>query len=560
MANNNQKPLNNAEEIIERFGGIRPMSNKTDIPVTTIQGWKKRNAIPATRTEEILKAAADNNISLGDLTGNGANENSASAVQKEPVTDAHTAEREVVTEDFTAERAPEFLEQSRDNDHEKPVYGEKEFEQILAQVEKRAVSRSVVMAVLVLGVILGVIAYILWPEYQNMNVRVSSMQAVEQDLMQLEEQVANVETTVQDVQEEQGFLRGMVPENWEAEIESLRAQADGLMQRGADLRDQAGAVMQKAEEVYGDVVAAPDATIDQRMAALQMHMNEMGASEALNGFMGRMMQLQSTVAGNDVLNNTMSQLSALTETASNSGQDVGVLLDQARQSSSAMGQTFDGVPPEEMKAAAMLFTMNQFRAALNRDNESFAEDLEILKNLSGSENPEFLAALDRLAPHAESGVLTMEGLSNEFRSVAGEAVAASLKGEDVSFQERASARMNEIFSVEKSGELVTGTPTQAALAESEKLLQNGQLEEAIATVEGLDGPAREAMQPWIDEARIRLMAEQVKNTVGDVMSGNLSGLGGSFIQYPEADMYLYVPKGGGNRPVAPAMLQGGAGR
>ena len=46
-----------ALEIIDRFGGIRPMAAKLDVAVSTIQGWKERAAIPANRHKDILAAA-----------------------------------------------------------------------------------------------------------------------------------------------------------------------------------------------------------------------------------------------------------------------------------------------------------------------------------------------------------------------------------------------------------------------------------------------------------------------------------------------------------------------
>lgn len=53
-----------ADAVIQAFGGIRPMAGKLDIPVTTVQGWKKRGAIPASRREEILAAAKRLDITL----------------------------------------------------------------------------------------------------------------------------------------------------------------------------------------------------------------------------------------------------------------------------------------------------------------------------------------------------------------------------------------------------------------------------------------------------------------------------------------------------------------
>src|SRR5918995_1216106 len=53
-----------AERIIEKFGGIRPMAHKLNMPVTTGQGWKKRGAIPSNRHPDLLAAASRHNVTL----------------------------------------------------------------------------------------------------------------------------------------------------------------------------------------------------------------------------------------------------------------------------------------------------------------------------------------------------------------------------------------------------------------------------------------------------------------------------------------------------------------
>ena len=53
-----------SERLIQRFGGIRPMANKLEVPVTTVQGWKKRGAIPATRLADLRDAAQRHGIVL----------------------------------------------------------------------------------------------------------------------------------------------------------------------------------------------------------------------------------------------------------------------------------------------------------------------------------------------------------------------------------------------------------------------------------------------------------------------------------------------------------------
>jgi hypothetical protein len=50
--------------IIDRFGGIRPMATKLAVPVTTVQGWKKRGIIPQVRHADILAAAARETIAI----------------------------------------------------------------------------------------------------------------------------------------------------------------------------------------------------------------------------------------------------------------------------------------------------------------------------------------------------------------------------------------------------------------------------------------------------------------------------------------------------------------
>ncbi|WP_366658148.1 mitofilin family membrane protein [Fodinicurvata sp. EGI_FJ10296] len=55
-----------AERVIAAFGGIRPMAAKIGVPATTVQGWKKRGVIPEARRDELVKAAADNGITLDD--------------------------------------------------------------------------------------------------------------------------------------------------------------------------------------------------------------------------------------------------------------------------------------------------------------------------------------------------------------------------------------------------------------------------------------------------------------------------------------------------------------
>lgn len=65
-------------EVIQAFGGIRPMASKLGIAVSTVQGWKNRDAIPEPRHQLILDTAREHGIELSpDLlkaTGDGSTE------------------------------------------------------------------------------------------------------------------------------------------------------------------------------------------------------------------------------------------------------------------------------------------------------------------------------------------------------------------------------------------------------------------------------------------------------------------------------------------------------
>jgi len=62
------RPSISDNEIIERFGGIRPMAAKLGVAVTTVQGWKERGHIPAGRFKQIAESAAAHGIDLGGGT------------------------------------------------------------------------------------------------------------------------------------------------------------------------------------------------------------------------------------------------------------------------------------------------------------------------------------------------------------------------------------------------------------------------------------------------------------------------------------------------------------
>ena len=57
--------MNQAERIIERFGGLSALARALDHKhVTTVQGWKERGYVPARQQADVLKAAEREDIAL----------------------------------------------------------------------------------------------------------------------------------------------------------------------------------------------------------------------------------------------------------------------------------------------------------------------------------------------------------------------------------------------------------------------------------------------------------------------------------------------------------------
>jgi uroporphyrinogen-III synthase len=471
--------IENAEEVIERFGGIRPMAKKIDVAVTTVQGWKKRNVIPGTRRAQVLQAAVAHNVDLSDILDDvaaipPANENQRKGNDAPiPLTSASSVPSASVP---TA---------SKPGDLEKK----------LAETEKKAVTKSTWINIILLILALGAVVVLLWPN--------KNMQGQQGErLSSLEQNVDQIRTDVDAVKEEQSFLSTLIPKDLDQRIADLQTQA-------RDAQQKVTAALDKAGEVSNDVLGENAGSMQERMQKLGGHWADISATPEVAALLQRFQGMSESVPGQAQLEQTIAELAALTAQQQDPAT-IETTLDAARTQSTTIGQTFEGVHGQDMKAAAMLLAMSQFRQSLNRDNQPFKDDLQLLISLVGEDNPELKASLERLAPQAEQGVLTPQGLGNEFRTIAGDAVVASLKGEDVSLQDKTRARMNEIFQIEKNGELVSGTETQMTLAKAEDLLSAGDMQGAVAQVQTLEGAPAQTFAPWIEQANATIEAEKLK--------------------------------------------------
>ena len=464
--------IGNASDIIDRFGGIRPMSTKTGIPVTTIQGWKQRNAIPANRRNELVEAANRNGINLASLLVDIAGEKNAvptdaeeAAVQKQKIQEAM--------------RDPEMRPAGNSNT-------------LLA-------AGSLIIVAALAGVVLA-----LAPRFQ---------QVTEQDvrIKQLEQQIIAMQEAQRSVDESSSPALGLKLTALEGKIGELSEQAKSYAGIAEDLKT---------------------GTVAQRLAKIEGHMGTILKQSNALGLQSVVQKIQGMQSSPDGAGQIQSLMSAfIGSTSGSSTEDVTATFATLKETNPQVAETFKDVAPEDMKAAVMLLGMAQLRDSLARDNQSFDQDLQILKMTMAKDNPELQAAIDRLAPKAKSGVLTPSGLSKELRGLTGDIVSASLSGQDVSIEDKAKARFGNVVKIEKNGHQLSGTETQIMITEAQKKLDAGDVEGAVVLLQQIQGPAAEKTQPVIEAAQTTIMASQVQQLLGTNLLQTLKGLGNKSAPY-----------------------------
>lgn len=541
--------IKNAEKIIERFGGIRPMATKVGVPVTTVQGWKKRDAIPENRLQDILAAANQNGIDLSDLvpgiyavpadqpeqlileavaevaseaaadgeaesdTENETAEESAAEPSESMETDEpeKSAAFSIEESDVPGESAPKDKVEkatapiapfAREKTHQQPPRVAGAPPQQLHRVresEKHAIqTSSLISVILVLLVAMGSASY-LWPKLREHSERLSG---VEQDVRQLE-------GTVETVKKDQEEVKTMVPLNWEEQLASLQKQTTEATEMvKSSLKD-----VQKipSEIMGGDVMGIP-----KRVKEFDNYVNDMTAKSPMaQGFIDSLNEVLDEEQGRENINAASQALmSAFSSGTEEAQRDSGEVIEEVRQSDPAAASIFKDVPKENLKDAGMMFSFVQLQEALSMDGVPFSDQLALMSNMVGGEDPELQKRFKDVAEDAKKGVTTPTTLGKEFEGLEDEVLETSLKDEDASLSEQAQAQLNSFLKVEKDGELLTGTDTQAKLNRAKKLIARGDLKGAKAVIDTLSEKERAPLQDWIKKTEATIRVQEFENSLG----------------------------------------------
>ena len=374
-----------------------------------------------------------------------------------------------------------------------------DYTEVEVTLQKRMVNRSIII---VGGFVLLVSA-----------ATIGILKPKNQKIEESQSRILELEAELAAMKEEQTTFKGLVPEDWNEKLVELKGQA-------SQAAHAIGKTVESVKEISSDLTN--EAGLNKRVEQLQTYVSEITSESGIFALKGRFDEMRNSVIGEKTLDSSVSALIPIFADSKNKDESqLNAMIDMARAKNSSLQQSLSNVPKNELKAAAMLLAMTQVRSALNRGDEQFYSDLELLKNMISEDDVELRAAIDKLAPYSKDGVLTATGLRKEFQSVAGESVIASLRGEDVSFGDKISAKFNEILKVEKDGELVTGTPTQATLNKAEKLIEKDKWPDAVNLLRSKLGARElEPLRPWIKEAEKMISSRKLDSLIEDAMAAN----------------------------------------
>jgi hypothetical protein len=544
-----QGALTNAEAIIERFGGIRPMASKMSVPVTTVQGWKKRNVIPENRRADVMQAATLNHIDITDLVENTANENGRESA--ETTKGGGFADNLRQVSDDAADdngNSPYRNDELTRPDAVKPaVYGSSSFmspsyaakhqtqsrkpdgsdvhafRREASSVERRAVFKSVFLSLVLIAALGAVGGAVVMAELGDVRGHIST----------LENKAGSLDQRVGLLEQGKNMVASVLPVD--------------VQQKLAGIEDQITTLSARLQNGVSGSALSPDAGgLAPRVSALEEKLNRLAHSGDIKTLIGQLQGMEATQDGQQQLAGLVHTLYGAVQNAA-SGSAIGDTLSQALKTSDAGGAVLKDINADDVKQAALVIGLAGLKASLSR-SAPFDEDLQLLSLVMGDSMPADLkTAIAQIAPQAKQGVLTQNALIDQLQTLAPGIVEASLEGGDVTIRDKAMARLNDVMQVSKGGRLVSGTDTQSVLARAQSLLGKGDIQGTITALQGLHGGALNAAGPFIAAAQASVTANDLQTSITHTVSSTL-GIGGAPLTTGDAGFKALINRAGVTLP------------
>jgi ribosomal protein S16 len=553
-----------AERIIEKFGGIRPMAHKLNMPVTTVQGWKKRGAIPSNRHPDLLAAASRHNVTLDQAEldaaapadERSAEESSTIIVSGSEPLAAQSAttpepEQPADTTAGTPWTSPRSYEQPASASTSPVAASEVETnaepvrstpEPVRAAEPARASGGGKGLATFaILLALLGTGAAVtapiwgprvipqVWPpqagggdlsgQVAALDQRVQQLASRGSDTAPLNDRLAQLEQQLDAVrQQSQQQNQGQPAASGEAAPAASgvdQAQVEQIVQAQVQpLASRLGAVEQRPQPRPGLDQQALDARVvpleQQLLAVAQIR-------DRIQGLEGRLGTLDQQ---GQAINRLNQSVAGLEQEANRLAQEISSTATRAAK----VAETVTLRQAEESKAQALVLAAGQLRATL-QSSRPFTGELSAVRAVN-LQDPQVTAALKAIEPYAADGIPTEAQLNQQFSDVAGEIVRAGVlaSGQSGQWWDKALSTASSLVSVRRTAGEIQGSGADAVTARAEQHIKASRLDEAVKELETLTGEPAAVAKPWIDDAKARLAA----NNAGALLTGQaIARLAGS---------------------------------
>jgi uroporphyrinogen-III synthase len=179
---------------------------------------------------------------------------------------------------------------------------------------------------------------------------------------------------------------------------------------------------------------------------------------------------------------------------------------------------------EQTARVGLLLAIAQWHEAI-AFGRPYQLELESVKVLSARAGAPITIDDPGIIAHATTGIATIDTLRARFDDNAGRVLRATAVPDGVGgWLARSFERLFAIITIRRVDGLVQGNMPSAILARAGAYLRDGNLAAALTEMDALQGPAAEAAQPWVDEARARVAAERA---AGDATAKAVATLGAS---------------------------------
>lgn len=524
------------DRIVERFGGIRPMAHKLDTPVTTVQGWKKRGAIPLARHADLRAAAAKHRIKLDDADLDAATPSedrptdaaaaaitidavpvvepipAASPADTIPGTDTPAAgpTTGAVTELQSADALipPAMPIGATENLGGAPKTDAEKAEETKTEDTKSEGAKTTAPTT-------------------SWTPSGSAGYSRNADAEPVRPTIAPTPSYIDEPRSGSGFATALsvvallvgaaaLSEPWwgpalpgwpatsaPAASSGASAPADpALRSQIQQLADRVGKLEQRPASAPGNGGTVDVSALTQRIDALEKRpaaTPDTGAADAQKALADRLAALEQKVTA----------ASGNAQAAQQLRGEVDALKQQVTSVNQAVSERQDAATA----AQALVLAAGQLRASLS-GGQPFQQDLQAVRAL-GISDAGVTQPLDSVAPYAAKGIPTRAQLTDRFQPLAGEIVRAEVRGEGNSWIDSAVGKLSTLVTVRREGGGVVGTTADAVVARAEAALNAGNLAKAVEELSTLQGPAAQTAAPWLADAKARVAADQAARQLND---------------------------------------------